>query len=163
MIALFRVLLVLVLLAVFSPIEAAEQNYYKTMIVDGKKNCTATWGDEKWEARSAKLDLPEGEYIFVPVDGAISPWDNDKTAYNNGTFPWAWFVQIAIDNKVFELGTQIKYKSQAIAFSEQKNDKVKKVIDKPTTVYFWIEDNWRGKDYCADNRGAIAVGIIKVR
>ena len=137
----------------------ADPVLYKSVKVDGRENCSATIGDKKWAARSLKIELPPGEYSFIPVEGAISLWESDYTAPNKK--PWVWFVQISDGQRVFELGTQIKYQTIREAFERNKEDKQTIILDRTSTVAFWIEDTWRGKDYCGDNRGSVTVGIIK--
>jgi hypothetical protein len=101
----------------------ADQNYFKTVDVNGISNC-AIYGKSKWDAKSVKVELPKGKYILKPVSGAISPWPKDSTAYQAGEKPWMWYLFIDVDTKKYVMGKLIKFDTKEEALKENQDDEI---------------------------------------
>ena len=158
---------ILILLAVFSGNAiGAEEVYYKTIKLDGVENCAAASGKKgakKLESRAVKVELPPGQYSFECISGAISKWPDEATAHSQNREPWLCFAQVSAKGVVATIGRDWGYKTPEIAIDKNRDNNAEINLDETTTVYVWIEDAWKGVDYCDDNRGILNIGIKKLK
>lgn len=143
---------------------AAEEPYFQIVTIDAVNNCASTSGRKgakNFEDRAIKLNLPAGEYSFECIDGGISKWADDETAYSQRREPWLCFAKLSADGYVAIIGRDWGYPDKKTAIEKNKERQAELNITKQTLVYLWIEDTWQGVDYCDDNRGTLTIGIKK--
>jgi len=142
----------------------AEETYYKTIKLDGVENCVAASGKngtKKLESRAVKVELPPGQYSFECISGGISKWPDEATAHSQKREPWLCFGQVSAKGVIAIIGRDWGYKTPEIAIEKNRDNQAEINLDEKTTVYVWIEDAWKGVDYCDDNRGVLNIGIKK--
>ena len=145
--------LFLLLFFVFIPnIAIANQ----TVTVDAKYNCCLM---KNYKQCAIKINLSPGNYVFKPVNGAMSRWRDNYTAYAQNKLPWEWQVWIKVesDNRPWSLGSLERYESKKEAFQSQKNKRVNINLQQESTVFIWTKDK-----VCKDNRGELILKILKV-
>lgn len=136
-----------------------------TIIVNGKTNCCASLDcsvDECF-SNASKIVLTKGNYKLFPTGGAISNWASDWKAFKKRNDPWYWFVLISAGGTPYSLGSEDFYKSPEAAFGAQRHKNLFIEIKSTTTIHFWVEDMYKNKNYCDDNRGELTIGIKKLK
>jgi hypothetical protein len=139
----------------------AERQLIQTVEIDCRANC-AIYGSKKWKEKAKEIKLSPGKYKFIPSSGACSVWAKDQIAYDTGSQPWMWYAIISANITQYELGSLAKYETPKKALQEQKDEEVIIALENETLIQIGIEDSWKGKDYCSDNRGVEKIEIYKI-
>lgn len=137
-----------------------------TVSINATNNCCATRQSHVCEQKARKMVLQPGSYIIAPFGGAMSVWESDRIALRQGRKPWSYYVLIGFEKdgqfNEYVLGIDQKYENAEAAFEANKDANVSIKLDSPTTIYFWVEDEYEHRDTCSDNRGNMIVSINKI-
>ncbi len=130
-----------------------------------KTNCCASSDLNMNECLSnaSFVELLPGKYSFSPKSGAISKHKSNWEARKNKKEPWLWVVVISAENERYLLGSEEYYKTKDAAFLANKGDQINVEIKQKSKVYFWVEDMWKNRNTCHDNRGDLQINIKKVQ
>ena len=139
----------------------AESQLVQTVEIDCRANC-ANYGSKKWKEKAKEINLSPGKYKIIPLSGACSVWAKDQIAYDTGSQPWMWYAIISANGNQYELGSLSKYETPKKALQEQKDEEVIIVLENETSIQIGIEDVWKEKDTCSDNRGVEKIEIYKI-
>lgn len=136
-----------------------------TATMDAKINCCASSDVNMNECLTNAffVELQPGKYSFSPKSGAISKHKSNWEARKNKKEPWLWVVIIGAENERYLLGTEEYYKTEDAALQANQGDVVNVEIRKKSKVYFWVEDMWKKRNTCDDNRGSLQVEIKKIQ
>lgn len=170
-----RISAVVVLLVVFCVSICWGQTFPLLVTVDAENNCCmdAQKDIKECTVNATQIELPPGTYELKPHAGGVSRFRRDRDASRQGKDPWFWLVSIWCEkcgpqgqSGGLDLGRDDdahRYLDADAALRGNLDEKKIITLDAPTKLYFWLEDEYQGKNACKGNRGKAVVRVEKLK